>query len=104
MLGDSEAISLESGLNDSLDILIDLVGSDDVIEDPRFCKQPRDGLRDTDGKLHLGKIYSFFSTGQSADLAAAGQYVSDKLNDRIDQYEVKSVRSQLHGHKLRSYR
>lgn len=100
MIGDSEAMSSKSSPNESLDALIDLVGSDDIMEDPRFCKQPsNDGLRDTDGKLHLGKIHSFFSAGQapvlSAYSATARQYASDSSNDRVGQDMVRNIQSPL---------
>jgi hypothetical protein len=53
-----------SSPNESFEALIDLLGSDDVVKDPRFGIHFDDGLRDTDGKLHFGKIHSLFSGGQ----------------------------------------
>lgn len=100
MAGDSEATSSKPGPNESLDALIDFLGSDDVMEDPRFCKKSSDNeLRDIDGKLHLGKIHSFFSAGQTpvsfADSAAARRYASDVSNDRVDRDMVRYRQFQL---------
>ena len=61
---------MEGGLtdpvpNESFDALIDLLGSDDVVNDPRFGNHFDDGLRDADGKLPFNKIHAFFSGAQS---------------------------------------
>lgn len=55
-----------SGLNnnESFDALIDLLASDDVVEDPRFNRHHATGLRDGDGRLDLEKILSFFAGGR----------------------------------------
>ena len=66
MQGGSDAIS-EPGPNESFDALIDLLGSDDVVKDPRFDNRSNDGLRDADGKLHFGKIHTFFSQSGGQD-------------------------------------
>jgi hypothetical protein len=68
MQGGSDAVvNLSPGTNESFDALIDLLGSDDVVQDPRFSNPSNHGLRDDDGKLHLGKIHTFFSGGQDDD-------------------------------------
>lgn len=68
MQGESDAVvNLSPGTNESFDALIDLLGSDDVVQDPRFSNPSNHGLRDDDGKLHLGKIHTFFSGGQDDD-------------------------------------
>src|ERR1700691_1795258 len=52
------------GPNESFDALIELLGSDDVVQDRRFNNRFDDGLRDADGKLNFGKMHSFFSGRQ----------------------------------------
>lgn len=51
--------------NESFDALIDLLASDDVVDDPRFRNtgQPpvNENLRDSDGRMSLSKIHSFFA-------------------------------------------
>jgi hypothetical protein len=59
----SEAPTPNTGPNESFDVLIDLLGSDDVVQDPRFVNNFGDGLRDADGKLDFEKIHTFFSGG-----------------------------------------
>lgn len=77
--------------NESFDALIDLLGSDDVVEDPRFQlpSQSSSGrLRDTDGNLHLGKIHSFFSSGHNdGDRRAPVPYASSR-SERGETYET----------------
>ena len=52
--------------NESFDALIDLLTSDDVVEDPRFryTGQPleNENLRDSEGRMDLNKIHTFFAS------------------------------------------
>ena len=63
----SEAPTPNTGPNESFDVLIDLLASDDVVQDPRFVNNFGDGLRDADGKLDFEKIHTFFSGGHDND-------------------------------------
>jgi hypothetical protein len=64
MQNGSDAVNSNAGPNESFDALVDLMGSDDVVNDPRFGNHPNDGLKDAEGKLHLGKIHAFFAGGK----------------------------------------
>lgn len=57
--------------NESFDALIDLLASDDVVDDPRFrdTGQPpvNENLRDSDGRMNLSKIHSFFAGNEQGE-------------------------------------
>lgn len=82
--GLEESTNSKPRSNKSFDALIDLLGSDDVMEDPRFCDQrPNRGeLRDPDGKLHFRQIHPFFSSAPMP--FAARKYATGESTDRPD--------------------
>ena len=68
--------------NESFDALIDLLASDDVVDDPRFrtTGQPHvnENLRDPDGRLNLSKIHSFFAGNGKGEEELEANTLDDK--------------------------
>ncbi|EGO23537.1 hypothetical protein SERLADRAFT_438849 [Serpula lacrymans var. lacrymans S7.9] len=82
---------LDRGPNESFEALIDLLASDDILEDIRLSSpqsNPRD-LRDSDGRLDFEKIRSFFST-KNRNLSTA---TSRKITEPVVAQDLNLVAS-----------
>ena len=84
--------------NESFDALIDLLASDDVVEDPRFRNtgQPpvNENLRDPDGRMNLDKIHSFFAGNNQGEPNDSNPSQSNPLNDaKVSEYIIPSLAS-----------
>ena len=86
--------------NESFDALIDLLASDDVVEDPRFQNTGRppgnENLRDPDGRMNLSKIHSFFAGNNQGEPNDSNPSQANPLDDaKVSEYTLPALNSKI---------